>query len=181
LDKSHIEAGGQAFRFIPILAALLLPSHVVLAQHVYQPLDLLPNGIYCGANGISGDVTTVVGYAVDSEHRVYPARWRAQVLALVPPGVPGGSAFAVSQDGGTVTGFIYPGNAAFRWTDSSGLQMLGSLPNLPLCAGYTTSADGSIIYGRCSGPGGSQPFRWTEVGGMVGLVTPSGASNFLVA
>jgi uncharacterized membrane protein len=174
--RPKINRGRSSLMPLAVAAALGVPANV-LAQHAFHTLDMLPTGIGCGVNGISGDGTTAVGYVIDPEHRVYPASWTAQVLALVPPGVPGGSAFAVSQDGSTVTGFIQPGNAAFRWTDFGGLQMLGALPNLSSCAGYTTAADGSIIYGRCNGPGGSQPFRWTESGGMVGLGTIPGVNN----
>jgi probable HAF family extracellular repeat protein len=83
-------------------------------------------------------------------------------------------ASGVSGDGSTVVGqrsyaviappcciWLYE---AFRWRPGIGFLDLGFLPGDQSSFGSATSGDGAVVVGR-----GSQGYRWTETGGMVGV------------
>ena len=90
----------------------------------------------------------------------------------------------VSDDGQVVVGTAFPPSGtppgtsieAFRWTATTGVQLLGTLPGEPISLATAVSADGSTIVGY-SGPGGgifgNRAFRWTSTGGMQDLGTLS--------
>ena len=63
-----------------------------------------------------------------------------------------------------------PNNEAFRWTESGGLEGLGTLTggSFPSAA-YAVSADGTVVVGASHAPWGIEAFAWTEAGGMQGL------------
>lgn len=93
------------------------------------------------------------------------------------------AAAAVSGDGNVVVGVSHSawGREAFRWTETEGMVRL-AIPGITLPDGWcrtvamAVSADGSVIVGdydepdENSGTGyRTQPFRWTQAGGMVAL------------
>jgi len=96
----------------------------------------------------------------------------------VPAGAVNSAAHGVSDDGRVVTGNIRWPNTfeAFRWTEATGMAMLGSLPGLNHSDAQAVSADGTTIVGYVTGTGGI-PFRWTESTGMVELSMPAGWSG----
>jgi probable HAF family extracellular repeat protein len=60
---------------------------------------------------------------------------------------------------------------AFRWTETTGMQDLGTLGGVNSEA-YSASGDGSVIVGRATNASGwYRPFRWTSSGGMQDLGT----------
>lgn len=77
-------------------------------------------------------------------------------------------AHAVSANGEFVVGFATAaeGAEAFRWTQATGLELIGRLSGYPSTSAEGVSADGATIVGFASGSGPSQGFRWTEATGM---------------
>jgi probable HAF family extracellular repeat protein len=76
---------------------------------------------------------------------------------------------AASADGTVVGGVAqtFNGNEAFRWTEATGLIILGDLPGGPVDAGVSSmSADGSILVGRGVTATGPAPYIWTEATGL---------------
>lgn len=102
-----------------------------------------------------------------------------QGLGYLPGGREESWARAVSADGSVVVGWsdIADGRyEAFRWTPTTGLLGLGSMPsgdNLQSNA-YGVSADGSVIVGHAGG----RAFRWTEATGMMALEHQAGTQEF---
>jgi probable HAF family extracellular repeat protein len=89
--------------------------------------------------------------------------------------LPGGccsSAFGVSADGSVVVGVAWNDagdRRAFRWTEASGMQDLGTLGGGESAA-LGVSADGSVVVGWAYNAEGYQrAFRWTAAGGMEDL------------
>lgn len=84
-------------------------------------------------------------------------------------------AWAVSADGKTVVGTSgsgQQGNAAFRWTEATGMTPLGTLPgtNKRLSRALGISPDGGTIVGAsASGNAPEEAFHWTADNGMQGL------------
>ncbi len=115
---------------------------------------------------------------------LFVATWFA-LPALAQPTItnldvlPGGStsyayASAISANGQAVTGYSNSsaGQRAFRWTSGGGLQDLGILAGFASSsAGFALSADGAVVTGNSSAPGGSvgRAFRWTAATGMQNL------------
>jgi len=101
-------------------------------------------------------------------------------LGDLPGGEAGSYAFGVSADGSVVVGYGHTaaGIEAFRWTSGGGMVGLGDLPG-GLVYSYATgvSADGSVVAGPSMSANGTvtpsligtETFRWTADGGMVGL------------
>lgn len=91
------------------------------------------------------------------------------------PGLNLVTANAMSADGSIIVGSCYTpvwkipgGREAFRWT-TNGMVGMGFLPGMTGSAAIGISADGNVIIGTVGSTNGSQSFRWTEFGGMVGL------------
>lgn len=94
--------------------------------------------------------------------------------------VPGGGfefsiANGVSGDGSVVTGTGTRSNnsdAAFRWTQATGMVDLGGLPGGPPSSlGFAVSTDGQTVVGRGyqGGTGDYEAFRWRAGTGMIAL------------
>ena len=87
-------------------------------------------------------------------------------------------AYAVSADGSVVVGKSE--NAAgrfhaFRWTESGGMQDLGTLPGGRYSYAFAVSADGSVVVGWATNAAGQfRAFRWTASGGIQDLGTLPG-------
>ncbi len=90
----------------------------------------------------------------------------------------GSTAYDVSQDGSVVVGTSslvegYYYVHAFRWTDASGMQDLGTLDNFKTSFARAVSGDGSIVVGAVIDTGGgygSRAFIWTASTGMQYLI-----------
>jgi probable HAF family extracellular repeat protein len=84
----------------------------------------------------------------------------------------------VSADGKTVAGRSTDAQGrlrAFRWSETDGMQDLGTLGGVHSGA-YGVSADGSTIVGYADdAQGRMRPFRWTQADGMQDLGTFGGA------
>jgi probable HAF family extracellular repeat protein len=93
-------------------------------------------------------------------------------LGYLPDGGPKSWAHDVSLDGSVVVGTADDGtdsghNHAFRWTQATGMQDLGTLPDVPYTSStaWGASANGDVVVGESEW----QAFRWTEATGMVPL------------
>lgn len=82
-------------------------------------------------------------------------------------------AFGISGDGNVIVGSIAHQNAlrAFKWTESTGIQDLGTLGGSESRA-LSANEDGSVIVGYATNSSDNKrPFRWKESTGMVELPT----------
>ena len=150
-------------------------------------LNDLPGGdVLAQASAISANGTVIVGYGTgpDSARAV---RWINNSTSPLNMGLPPGrvgftEARHVSGDGQVVVGVWGNGleNEAFRWTASTGYELLGDLPGGLLDSIATaTNHDGSVIVGT-GNPGEDlpdQPFYWTRDRGLrpfVDVLTDAG-------
>jgi probable HAF family extracellular repeat protein len=135
------------------------------------------------AYSVSANGLVVTGSGSDTTQPYVGFRW-TQATGLVSIGDidanPGTSSYAndVSDDGTVIAvqaafggngagGFV--GQAA-RWTLGSGYTLLGFLPGGDYSSAAAVSADGSVIVGGGSVPGGgTNAFRWTQATGLVSL------------
>lgn len=127
-----------------------------------------------GANAISGDGTTVVGFGSDNDFfadKFQAVRWRSDTGMIGLGRLHGtrlSSAFGASGDGNTVVGFSFSSGSstsekAFIWTPDGGMQDLAALltaqgadlQGYRLNIAYAVSADGRTIVGNASRPGRS--------------------------
>lgn len=105
------------------------------------------------------------------------------MIFLGPSGSVHSTAAGVSSDGSVVVGSSSDGggDVAFRWTESGGAVLLGTLPGGS--SGYSVasgvSGDGSIVVGSSTVDlqGNGHAFRWTETTGMVDLGLPANATS----
>lgn len=129
--------------------------------------------------GISGDGTTIVGGAQNTESSGSTAfRW-TEAGGYVSMGLLAGSSQSVardaSHDGSVIVGtatYGGSGTQAFRWTQSGGMQGLGGGTEA-----LAVSGDGNTVVGRF----GSAPaaFRWTQGGGLEFLPSLGGTGSSL--
>lgn len=119
-------------------------------------------------------------FLYDTETEAY-----ADLGALTPGGFSSG--FGVSVDGRTVVGsatVLSGGNPlgqshAFRWTETGGMQDLGTLDGpAAFSRALGISDDGGTVVGETAVPGGAvHAFRWTEAEGMVDLGTTAASGR----
>ncbi len=142
----------------------------------------LPGANFSTAFGISGDGLTAVG-ASGIWGSPFQATRFTQAGGLLGLGdLPGGrevaQAFGVSYDGSAVVGFSEivgpptgPRSRAFRWTESGGMEDLGTLTDDLTSSADAISRSGEIVVGFSSNPETSngEAFLWTETSGMQGL------------
>lgn len=131
-------------------------------------LGFLPGGAdYSLALGVSGDGSTVAGYAANASGFLEAFRWTAVdgIVGLgALPGSTRSEAYAISSDGSTIVG---ESGQAFRWTAKSGMVGLGTLPGSTSSIALAVSADGSVIVGRSPlAPVDSRAFVWDAAHGM---------------
>lgn len=142
----------------------------------FRGIPSLPGVQFQYAQAISGDGTTVVGYAPVDNRNSKAFRWTAATgtvdIGDLAGGQPDAAASGVSFNGSVVVGRSSStrSNAInsfydepFRWT-SSGMVGLG-LGSGTYGDGYDTSADGSVVVGHIS----DQAIRWTQATGIVSL------------
>lgn len=148
------------------------------AQTGMVSLGTLNNQGTSSAIGISADGSTITG---SSAARAF--RWTAstgmQNLGSLP-GYPSAQGNKVSRDGSIIVGFSsgfsssLGSNVArpFRWTASTGLTNLGTLPGLEYAAALGVSGDGRRVVGYATDWNNSflsRAFLWSEDTGMVDL------------
>lgn len=170
------------------IGAFAVITMAVNAQVV--TFEQLPNPIL-SANDMSPDGRYIVGEADQNGDGFADGTYRwdnlTDTLTILPP--EGLIAAAVSNDGSTILGDMPDPNdpdptlgvVAGMWTESTGWQSLGYLPNAGECPsrsdGYELSADGSVAVGLswdgCSGRG----FIWTQATGMLELQNLANGSN----
>ncbi len=132
-------------------------------------LPKLNGGSQAGAYAVSTDGTTAVGYAANpvAGGRLEAVRWVAGAIASlgVPDGWNESRANAVSADGktvvGTLTNTFTSATAAFRWTASTGIQLIRDLVGTDAASwsldnAVGVSADGTVIAGNGTFGGQSQ-------------------------
>jgi probable HAF family extracellular repeat protein len=128
------------------------------------------NALDSMAFAVSADGSVVVGENIYDSGDFTVFRW-TQDGGMINLGE--GRVGDVSNDGSVVVGGGYGDNAiAWRWTAESGKVYLGFLPEaaLPASGASDVSGDGTIVVGGAINASGySEPFRWTSIGGMVGL------------
>jgi probable HAF family extracellular repeat protein len=145
------------------------------------------------AFGISDDASTIVGWS-NTTPGTFPSgqhafRW-TQVGGMQDLGSLQGSsgtsiAYAANSDGSVVVGQTdMPSNMgitvpphAFRWTQTGGMQDLGSLGAGFGSTAYAVSGDGSVVVGSAAVSGGNHVFRWTQATGMQDLGTLPGLNQ----
>lgn len=139
------------------------------------------------ATGVSGDGSSVVGYAYGNSGREV-FRWTADEGGLaLGIDVPDESRIdeellrrirpRISTDGSTIVTEREAGKYAegVYWTEGGGVVGLGDLPgNQFYSTAADTSEDGSVIVGNSVSEEGFEAIRWTESTGMVGLGTLPG-------
>ncbi len=135
-----------------------------------QATGMLSLGGFGEARGVSSDGSLVVGFNNFDEALLW-TDGQVQTLEL-PPGFSEGQARGISADGATVVGTIVFKEFAFAWTEETSSFILDDVPGvIEGEIAHAASADGSVIVGRGHDPltGGDEPFRWTEIDGMVSL------------
>ncbi len=215
VSASDITATGSwiAYRAWPGWPAVHRTEAVICSGDLSQVITLgrLAPNRNSAANQISDDGSIAFGFALDASANQQAFRWTQstgmQVLAA-PSGYPGPPAYdnlntpagrACSTDGSVSAGFLsaYDDNTgdefdvqAYRWTQTSGMQLLGYLPGGDRSAALAMSADGSTIFGvsrstNAPGTGQTNPwdysgelFLWTSSNGMTALGVPAGYDEF---
>jgi len=130
---------------------------------------------------VSGDGSTVVGYAETRAAGAEAFRWTAPTGMVRLSGMPAGTrsslATGASLDGSIVTGLMTRSDGrqeAYRWNATDGVVGLGFADALDVHS--TVSAitpDGQTIVGNRTGADGrTRGFRWTAAGGMGHLGGP---------
>lgn len=148
----------------------------------------LEGGIGNNAFDIASDNMLVVGTWDATENGpTFAMRWPEPPYEglMLQAGFGRSAAEAVSDDGSVIVGTIAeedrsgPWDQAFRWTEPTGLVLLGGLidiEDMPVDAQWETfsaahdvSGDGKVIVGRAYTGTDFEAFRWTADSGMVGL------------
>jgi probable HAF family extracellular repeat protein len=150
-----LAAGAVTAAASPAPAAVTaVPSFAGLGP---MPIDY-GGGTY--ANGLSGDGSTVVGYAWIDGANTRPFRWTAaggyQDLGNLGADSSNGRAYDASFDGSVVVGQTSStsGITGFRWSGGAGMQAL------PMWQALATSNDGAVAAGmnlRWTAPGTVEP------------------------
>ncbi len=169
---------------------------LVLCSKVAGQSVSLPAGFYpiqppiegsVSLGGVSHDGTFAAGRVTVGNTRqmfVWTPSSGSQLIDL-PPDHRIWRVTDVSGDGSTVGGQIEQGGPfmpreAFRWTETDGFQLLGTLSASHFDDSYVASMnyDGSYIVGSSDTPNGRRGFRWSQSQGMLDLGT-RGSSNSL--
>ncbi len=164
------------------LCVLQLPAHAVRVN-----FELMPGML--SADDLTPDGRFLVGWMDGNGDGLPDGIYRFDRITdsePIPLPAPGMSAVAISDDGSVVVGDIpdpsgVGTNVAGRWTEATGWESLGHLPNAGACPSrsdsYEVSADGRTVVGLswdgCSGRG----FVWTQDTGMLELENLANGNN----
>ena len=131
------------------------------------------------ANAVSSDGNIVVGRSTGSSGGNYGFKWTAGAGMATLNRIAGGSsafgeALAVSADGSVVVGASDGGSSGFQkpvvWDAGGTPTVLGNLGGATDAGrALGISGDAQVIVGWSVSPSGTEAFRWTTSGGMVGL------------
>jgi probable HAF family extracellular repeat protein len=159
-------------------AVIFLFAAQIIFAASFQGLGYLPGDspVSC-AYGISADGTVVVGASCGQAFRWTASEGMKTLSGSIPPTEYSSGNYAVlatsvSANGSVVVGYCdtYSGRQAFRWTDTQGIDCLGSLPGSSNSMAYGVSADGSVVVGNGNAASGEgEAFRWTAAEGMVSI------------
>ena len=169
-----------------VIGTVLLLGQPLAAWAVRVEFELIPGAL--SADDMSPDGRFIVGW-LDGNGDGFPDgiyRYDRTEPEPVPLPAPGMSAVGISDDGSVVVGDVpdpsgVGSNVAGRWTEATGWQSLGHLPNAGSCPSrsdsYEVSADGNTVVGLswdgCSGRG----FVWTQDTGMLELQNLGNGNN----
>lgn len=132
-----------------------------------DPTNPCPGGGACSER--------VVGYACDCPAGRFGRNCGLLEVSPLPDGYDP-YVTALSTDGSIYAGRSYDASGYLhptRWTSPTSPEDLGAWRDGYAASATGMSADGSVIVGE----GGSEAFRWTRAGGMVGLGFIPGATN----
>ena len=155
----------QAFRWTAQTGTVILP--------------LLPGATSNVASDITPDGRWIFGDSNPSY--IHAVRWDGNTLQIQDLGFLSGyfltKPWSAAANGAACVGGAYsPHNRAFRWTESGGMQDLGTLGGQQSDA-WDVSADGTVVVGRAQDSSNQwRAFIWREGIGMQALPTPSGWS-----
>lgn len=142
------------------------------------PLPFFPGGgtnPMSRAQGISANGEVIVGSCTEPVNReLVPTRWTSTGIQAL--GMSRADSHGASANGSVIVGSREGGKGyfeAFRWSVSTGVMGLGSLPDGRL-ESYSSgvSDDGLVVVGGSNydrNSGNVEAFRWTAEHGMVGL------------
>ncbi len=146
--------------------------HVTLNYFFDAPLGA---ACYSSANDISADGSVTAGTAQNCHYVTRAIRWTptsSEDLGLIAGGT-FSSATAVSADGTTIVGAANnapsAGGRVFRWTRTTGMQLISELPGTQSSTAAAVNGDGSAITGTRETTSGNFAFRWTAIDGMQSL------------
>jgi len=125
------------------------------------------------ANDVSGDGTTIGGWDEASNGSRRAAVWFSngtEELILEDPGTnPTGSGevWGLSTNGTWACGSDSQSGQAFRWSQSTGVELIGSIPSFNGTTAMAISDDGATVVGFAGiAFFGITAFIWTESGGI---------------
>lgn len=173
--QTRLSTSSVATGFAALGIALAAP---VFAGEVHS-LGALPGSGVSRGVAVSGDGSAVLGVSILGTGSIPRAfRW---TLATGPVDIspyqsslgsfPGG----INADGSVISGNAHTpaGYIGFRWTESGGMQSMGTFPGLPERSSASgVSGDGLTIVGSTT----SRAYRWTQAGGFQSLGTLPGSS-----
>jgi len=142
-------------------------------------LSRLPGASSNVASDITPDGRWIFGDSNPSY--IHAVRWDGNTLQIQDLGFLSGyfltKPWSAAANGAACVGGAYsPHNRAFRWTESGGMQDLGTLGGQQSDA-WDVSADGTVVVGRAQDSSNQwRAFIWREGIGMQALPTPSGWS-----
>ena len=161
----------QAFRWTAQTGTVILSRLPGASSNVAS--DITPDGRW-----IFGDSNPLPCCV---EGHVHAVRWDGNTLQIQDLGFLSGYSltkpWSAAANGAACVGSAYPPyNRAFRWTESGGVQDLGTLGGQQSDA-WDVSANGTVVVGRAQDSSNQwRAFIWREGIGMQALPTPSGWS-----
>jgi probable HAF family extracellular repeat protein len=166
-----------------VVVGWLLDSHYQAFRWTAQTgtviLSLLPGASSNVASDITPDGRWIFGDSNPSY--IHAVRWDGNTLQIQDLGFLSGyfltKPWSAAANGAACVGGAYsPHNRAFRWTESGGMQDLGTLGGQQSDA-WDVSANGTVVVGRAQDSSNQwRAFIWREGIGMQALPTPSGWS-----
>jgi probable HAF family extracellular repeat protein len=158
------------------LLAIAIASAVPADAMSFTPLGFLPGDSRSGAEAISSDGTTVVGWSQGNPNPSDAFRWTQSTGMVELVSATGGIGYSVSADGSVIAGGVGNSGAVLWAAPSYSRIVLGG-------GGYAygTSADGSVTVGRdldaAQWVGGThtESFLGAGAGSMAHAVSDDGA------